>query len=159
MSVRSALRRAGAAGAVGVVTVVAAVALAAPASAHVTAHAELLSMTPKDGSTFAKAPTEVVLRYSEAIQTTGSEVVVTSPSGTTVSAGEPNIVDEVVTERLTSMTEAGVYRIVARVISEDGHPVTATGTFTVTTGRPRDSCEGSTLPWLAKPASGSSGPV
>jgi methionine-rich copper-binding protein CopC len=98
------------------------------------AHAELLSMTPKDGSTFAKAPTEVVLRYSEAIQTTGSEVVVTSPSGTTVSAGEPNIVDEVVTERLTSMTEAGVYRIVARVISEDGHPVTATGTFTVTTG-------------------------
>jgi copper resistance protein C len=98
------------------------------------AHAELLSMTPKDGSTLATPPAEVVLKYSEAVQTTGSEVVVTSPSGTTVSTGEPDIVDGVVTERLTSMTEAGQYRIVARVISDDGHPVTAAGTFTVTTG-------------------------
>ena len=32
-------------------------------------------------------------------------------------------------------------------------------TFTVTIGRPRVSCAGSTLPWLAKPSSGSSGPV
>ena len=99
------------------------------------AHAELLSMSPKDGSTYAEPPTEVVLKYSEAIQTTGSEIVVTSPSGTTVSTGEPDIVDAVVTERLTSMTEAGQYRIVARVISDDGHPVTAAGTFTVTTGK------------------------
>lgn len=99
------------------------------------AHAELLSMSPKDGSTYANPPTEVVLKFSEAIQTTGSEVVVTSPSGTTVSTGEPDIVDGVVTERLTSMTEAGQYRIVARVISDDGHPVTAAGTFTVTTGK------------------------
>jgi methionine-rich copper-binding protein CopC len=98
------------------------------------AHAELLSMTPKDGSTFAKPPTEVVLKYSEAVQATGSEVVVTSPSGATVSTGDADIVDGVVTERLTSMTEAGPYRIVARIISDDGHPVTAVGTFTVTTG-------------------------
>ena len=117
--------------AVGLVAVVAALVLPAGVAA---AHAELLSMSPKNGSTYAKPPTEVVLKYSEAIQTTGSEVVVTSPSGTTVSTGEPDIVDAVVTERLTSMTEAGQYRIVARVISDDGHPVTAVGTFTVTTG-------------------------
>lgn len=115
-----------------VAAIVAALALSTGVAA---AHAELLSMSPKDGSTYANPPTEVVLKFSEAIQTTGSEVVVTSPSGTTVSTGEPDIVDGVVTERLTSMTEAGQYRIVARVISDDGHPVTAAGTFTVTAGK------------------------
>lgn len=98
------------------------------------AHAELLSMTPQNGASLAKAPTEVVLKYSEAIGTTGSEVVVTSPSGRTVSTGAPDIVDGVVTQKLGPMTEAGGYRIVARVISEDGHPVTAAGAFVMTTG-------------------------
>ncbi len=99
------------------------------------AHAELLSMTPRNGASLAAAPTEVVLKYSEAISTTGSEVVVTAPSGTTVSTGDPDIVDGIVTQKLGSLTEAGSYRIVARVISEDGHPVTAAGAFVMTTGR------------------------
>ena len=99
------------------------------------AHAELLSMTPRNGASLATPPTEVVLKYSEAIGTTGSEVVVTAPSGTTVSTGAPDIVDGVVTQKLGALTEAGGYRIVARVISEDGHPVSATGTFVLTTGK------------------------
>jgi copper resistance protein C len=98
------------------------------------AHAELLSMTPKDGATLATPPAEVVLKYSEAVQLTGTEVVVTAPSGTTVSTGEPDILDGVVTQKLGSLTEAGVYKIAARVVSADGHPVTATGSFTVTAG-------------------------
>ena len=99
------------------------------------AHAELLSMTPRNGASLATPPTEVVLKYSEAIGTTGSEVVVTAPSGTTVSTGAPDIVDGIVTQKLGPITEAGGYRVVARVISEDGHPVSATGTFVMTKGK------------------------
>lgn len=99
------------------------------------AHAELLSMTPKNGASLATPPTEVVLKYSEAIGVSGSEVVVTAPSGTTVSTGAPDIVDGIVTQKLGPITEAGGYRIVARVISEDGHPVSAVGAFVMTTGK------------------------
>jgi copper resistance protein C len=97
------------------------------------AHAELLSMTPKDGADLASPPSSVVLKYSEPIGTTGSEVVVTSPSGATVSDGGPDIVDGVVTQRLTALTEVGRYQIAARVVSADGHPVAANGSFTIRT--------------------------
>ncbi|HZO69649.1 MAG TPA: copper resistance CopC family protein [Kribbellaceae bacterium] len=97
------------------------------------AHAELLSMTPADGATLASPPATVVLKYSEPMQLTGSEVVVTAPSGASVSDGGPDIVDGVVTQRLAALTEVGRYQITARVVSADGHPVTAKGSFSIRT--------------------------
>ncbi|MGH3463599.1 MAG: copper resistance CopC family protein [Kribbellaceae bacterium] len=97
------------------------------------AHAELLSMTPADGATLASPPTTVVLKYSEPMQLTGSEVVVTAPSGAAVNDGGPDIVDGVVTQRLAALTEVGRYQITARVVSADGHPVTAKGSFSIRT--------------------------
>ena len=97
------------------------------------AHAELLSMTPADGATLASPPATVVLKYSEPMQLTGSEVVVTAPSGAAVSDGGPDIVDGVVTQRLAALTEVGRYQITARVVSADGHPVTAKGSFSIRT--------------------------
>jgi copper resistance protein C len=107
-------------------------ALVIPAGAAA-AHAELLSMTPADGATLASPPATVVLKYSEPMQLTGSEVVVTAPSGAAVSDGGPDIVDAVVTQRLAALTEVGRYQIAARVVSADGHPVTAKGSFSIQT--------------------------
>jgi methionine-rich copper-binding protein CopC len=105
------------------------------------AHAKLESMTPSDGSTVADPPKSVVLRFNEPVGSTGAEVVVTSPGGTNVSTGSPQVVDANVTQPLGAITEAGRYQVDARIVSADGHPVTATASFSVThpghaTGQP-----------------------
>jgi methionine-rich copper-binding protein CopC len=105
------------------------------------AHAKLESMTPSDGSTVADPPTSVVMRFNEPVGSTGAEVVVTSPGGTNVSTGSPQVVDANVTQPLGAITEAGRYQVDARIVSADGHPVTVTASFSVThaghaTGQP-----------------------
>ncbi len=127
---RLAMKRLSAVAAAWLVTLLAALVIPTGAAA---AHAELLSMTPADGATLASPPATVVLKYSEPMQLTGSEVVVTAPSGATVSDGGPDIVDGVVTQRLAALTEVGRYQIAARVVSADGHPVTANGMFSIRT--------------------------
>jgi copper resistance protein C len=96
------------------------------------AHAKLESMTPSDGSTVAHPPKSVVLRFSEPIGAAGPDIVVRAPNGANVATGAPEVVDRVVTQPLGVLTEAGRYQVEARVVSADGHPITVTGTFTVT---------------------------
>jgi methionine-rich copper-binding protein CopC len=96
------------------------------------AHAKLESMTPTDGSTVADPPKSVVLRFNEPVGSTGAEVVVTSPGGTNVSTGSPQVLDANVTQPLGAITEAGRYQVDARIVSADGHPVTVTASFSVT---------------------------
>lgn len=96
------------------------------------AHAKLESMTPADGATVADPPKSVVLRFNEPVTSTGAELMITSPGGTVVSSGSPAVVDETVTQPLAALTEAGRYRVVGRVVSIDGHPITVTAAFTVT---------------------------
>jgi uncharacterized protein YcnI len=83
MSVRSALRRAGAAGAVGVVTVVAAVALATPASAHVTVtspdaepggRAKLVFRVPTESDTARTVKLTVTLPKDHPFARVGAQV-------------------------------------------------------------------------------------
>ena len=96
------------------------------------AHAKLDSMTPADGSTMAAPPTEVVLTFNEPVGSTGAEVQVKSPSGNNVSSGEIQVIDNLVTQPVGAMIEAGKYQVDVRIVSADGHPITATGSFTVT---------------------------
>ena len=96
------------------------------------AHAKLESMTPVDGSTMAAPPTKVVLTFNEPVGSNGTQVLVKSPSGTNVAGGDVQVIDNTVTQPVGAMTEAGRYQVEARVISADGHPVTITGSFTVT---------------------------
>ena len=96
------------------------------------AHAKLESITPADGSTMAAPPTEVVLTFNEPVGSTGAQVVVRSPSGTDVSTGELEVIDNTVTQPVGAMIEAGKYRVDARITSADGHPITVSASFTVT---------------------------
>ncbi|MFF0264625.1 copper resistance protein CopC [Kribbella sp. NPDC004536] len=96
------------------------------------AHAKLESMTPGDGTSMAAPPTKVVLTFNEPVGSNGTQVQVNSPSGKNVANGDVQVIDNTVTQPVGAMVEAGKYTVEARVISADGHPVTVSGSFTVT---------------------------
>jgi methionine-rich copper-binding protein CopC len=96
------------------------------------AHAKLESMTPTDGSSMAAPPTKVILTFNEPVGSNGTQVQVQAPSGTNVANGSAEVVDNTVTQPVGAMIEAGKYTVEARVVSADGHPITITGSFTVT---------------------------
>ena len=96
------------------------------------AHAKLESMTPADGSTMAAPPTKVVLTFNEPIGSNGTQVQVKSPTGKNVASGDVQVIDNTVTQPVGAMVEAGRYQVDARIVSDDGHPITVTGSFTVT---------------------------
>jgi methionine-rich copper-binding protein CopC len=108
------------------------------------AHAKLESMTPADGSSMAAPPTQVVLTFSEPVGSNGTQVAVRSPSGKDVATGDVQVTDNKVTQPVGAMVEAGKYLVDARVVSADGHPVTVSGSFTVThAGHPATQPAGS----------------
>jgi len=96
------------------------------------AHAKLESMTPADGASMAAPPTKVVLTFNEPVGSNGTQVQVKSPSGVNVASGDVQVIDNTVTQPVGAMIEAGRYQVDARVVSADGHPITVTGSFTVT---------------------------
>ena len=96
------------------------------------AHAKLESMTPADGSTQAVPPTQVVLTFNEPVGSNGTQVQVKSPTGKNVASGDVQVIDNTVTQPVGAMVEAGRYEVDARIVSDDGHPITVTGSFTVT---------------------------
>jgi copper resistance protein C len=98
------------------------------------AHAVLEDSSPKDGSSVATLPDKVTLAFDENVATPAF-VNVVAPDGTNVAVGSPAILDNTVTERVEPPGEAGTYRMSYRVVSADGHPVSATLTFQVTAGR------------------------
>ncbi|HET6989594.1 MAG TPA: copper resistance CopC family protein [Kribbella sp.] len=107
------------------------------------AHAKLESMTPADGSSMAAPPTKVVLTFNEPIGSNGTQVQVKAPSGTDVASGDVQVIDNTVTQPVGAMVEAGRYQVDARVVSADGHPITITGSFTVThAGHPATGAAG-----------------
>lgn len=95
------------------------------------AHSVLLSASPADGSSLSKAPSAVVLTFNEAIQSTTMEVAVTASSGVTVTREKATAYGAVITQQLPANLPNDDYTVAYRVISVDGHPVTASTTFAV----------------------------
>ena len=149
------LLKAGMRGFGALVLTVTAVVVAAPTAS---AHDALVSMSPQAGSLVMTQPASVVLTFDEPVQDIGAAVVVTAPSGTRVQSGPPRIVDNIVTQPLTAMTEPGHYTVAYRIVSADGHPVAkevgfdflATGTPSVSaaTSTATDELAGAQAPWV-----------
>ena len=106
-----------------------------PAAQPAWAHSQLVSMSPADGSTVSTPPTQVLLTFDENIQDIGDAVVVTGPDGRRVDEGPPGIVDATATEALAPRSLRGHYTVSYRVVSADGHPVTRTLGFDLSTGQ------------------------
>lgn len=112
------------------------------------AHAALKSVTPGDGDTVSKAPTSIVLEFNEPIGTSFATVTVTGPTGA-VGNGRPKVDGTTVSQDLRGNLPNGSYKVAFRVVSEDGHPVSDTTTFTLaatTTATASPSSESTTTP-------------
>lgn len=101
---------------------------AGPASAH----DQLISTNPADGSTLAKLPPQVTLTFGELVLDTdgGTQVKVTDAAGKTINSGPTVVKDNVVSQAVTG-TATGTVTVLWRVVSEDGHPVSGEFSFTV----------------------------
>jgi methionine-rich copper-binding protein CopC len=101
--------------------------VAAPASAH----SELVSSNPEAGSTVAKAPSEVSLVFNEPVQEQGSTILVTL-NGTTVSDAKTFTTQNTTASvQLVGSGDPGTYQVEYRVVSQDGHVVDESFSYTV----------------------------
>ena len=122
------------------------------------AHAALKSISPKDGSSLATVPTQVVLTFNEPISSSFATVTVTGAAGT-VSGGKPVVDGVTVTQALAPDLANGRYTVTYRVVSEDGHPVSDKTTFTVAAvTTPSTSDTGTSVP-SATPLPATPGPT
>ena len=96
---------------------------AAPASAH----ARLVRAVPGDGATVTTAPARVRLVFDENMRAP-AVLTVTGPSGTRVDHGSVQVQDNTASVRVEVLT-AGLYTVAFRVVSADGHPVSAQTSF------------------------------
>ena len=97
------------------------------------AHDNLISSTPEAGSTVKVSPEEISITFSGELLTAASSVVieVTSPDGQNVTDGEPVVDGTTVTQMLTAGPSTGVFTVLWRVVSSDGHPISDQYTYTV----------------------------
>ncbi|RSN62132.1 copper resistance CopC family protein [Actinomadura sp. WAC 06369] len=142
------MRRALGAALAAVLTLAAALAFAAPASAHTA----LTGSNPEEGATVAP-PSEIVLTFANPV--TLPQVVVTDESDARHETGEPQSVDNDVTQALKAPLPNGVYTVGWRAVSPDGHPISGTFEFTVEGAAPSEPAE-TADPSAAAPAPASS---
>ncbi|RKQ34861.1 copper resistance CopC family protein [Kocuria tytonis] len=99
------------------------------------AHDELVRMNPEAGATIAKAPTTLELTFSGSIQDIGSEVRVTDSRGTDVTRGTLAVQNTKVSQPLREGGDTDeTYTVTWRVVSQDGHPIEGTFTYSVGEG-------------------------
>jgi methionine-rich copper-binding protein CopC len=116
---------------------------AAPALAHT----ELLSSTPADGSAVGPAPGQIALHFSEALDPRFVRIAVRGPGGAEAAEGRPGVRGSVVTQRIDPRS-SGKYTVSYRVVSADGHPVSASLAFTATAGSPQAAATVPAVPTL-----------
>lgn len=107
-----------------------AVLLADPASPAAT-HATLVSASPADGSTLTEVVTKITFSFDENVRMP-SKIVVTGPQGQRVSHGATTVLDNTVSVAVHLQPrpqDVGRYVAAYRVVSADGHVVSAESRF------------------------------
>lgn len=97
------------------------------------AHAYLRSTDPADGSTVPSVPATVSLEFNETIQNFAPALVVTGPDGKTYN-GAATVLGNTVSTPVMPGGPSGAWTMAYRVVSADGHPVSAELHFTVAAG-------------------------
>ena len=115
------------------VIIAAAAAAALALAGQATAHARLITGSPKAGATVA-APKELKLQYSETLVPEASMVTVTGPGGASVATGK--LVLDAKDKRtvhvpFASTPAAGAYKVAWTMKTADGHVTDGTFAFTV----------------------------
>lgn len=102
---------------------------AIPASAH----AQLVSANPKSKSVIYALPKQVQLMFGDDLidLADGNQIQVTDPKGKRIDTGENILLGNQLSTGLKKSVLLGRYTVTYRVLSEDGHPVSATYFFTL----------------------------
>lgn len=98
------------------------------------AHAELTSVQPADGAELATAPTTVLLAFDDAVEAVQGGTRVLDESGVPVPVGparHPSGHPEQVSVALPTTLSPGTFVVDWRVVSDDGHPVQGSSSFSV----------------------------
>src|SRR5258707_12299516 len=93
------------------------------------AHASLLSVEPRDGSVLAQAPKRIELRFNESV-TAGAGNLIDADGKLRGDAAVEATADAVVVKMPDGLPR-GTSIVSYRGISQDGHPGTGSGTFSV----------------------------
>ncbi|MDN5859610.1 MAG: copper resistance protein CopC [Pseudonocardia sp.] len=121
--------------------------VAGPAAAH----ARLVSSDPADGASLATAPSKVTLTFNEQMQEGFTTLTVIGPGGTAWQDGQTQVAGNSVSIGVKPLGPAGTYQIGYRVVSDDGHPISGSVSFTLTA--PGPGAAPATTPTSAAPTS------
>jgi methionine-rich copper-binding protein CopC len=110
-----------------VVFTLATVGLAGPALAHTT----LIGSDPADGAVLTAAPTTVTLTFDDPLADFEPVLTLTGPDGVTYQSGSPTVDGTRLSNAVNALPVAGTYTVAYRVVSDDGHPVEGTVSFTL----------------------------
>ena len=102
---------------------------AAPAFAH----AQLEGSDPADGASLATGPSRVSVHFSDSMQAGFNTLTVIGPDRLAYQTGDVSVTDNQVSIAVKPLGPAGRYEIGYRVVSDDGHPVSGSVSFTLTT--------------------------
>ena len=97
------------------------------------AHAHLIATDPATDAALTAGPSEVSATFNEQLQTAFAAMTVVGPDGNLWSTGEPRVQGAVVSVHVMPLGPAGVYTVNYRVTSGDGHPVSGSWSFQLTT--------------------------
>ncbi len=97
------------------------------------AHAARISTDPVEGTKLTSGPSQVSATFNEPLQTAFAAMTVVGPDSHVWSAGDPRVDGAVISVRLRPLGPAGRYTVNYRVTSADGHPVTGSWWFELTT--------------------------
>ena len=98
---------------------------AAPAGAH----AELISTTPSQGATVAKAPPVVVMTYSEGVSVSNDGIRLLDPAGAVVPRTKATADGSEVRIDVPDLSDEGTYTVDWKAVSAEGHPIRGAWTF------------------------------
>ena len=97
------------------------------------AHTSLITQQPVGNSVIQELPPEISLTFDESLIVIGNAntITVLDPTGKEISTGETKVLNNVVSRAITASEASGKYSVTYRVVSEDGHVVSATYQFTL----------------------------
>lgn len=97
------------------------------------AHASRLSVDPPENAELSTGPRQVSATFNERLQTTFEAMNVIGPDGHLWSTGEPRVQGAVLSMDVMPLGPVGTYTVNYRVTSADGHVVSGSWSFRLTT--------------------------
>jgi methionine-rich copper-binding protein CopC len=96
------------------------------------AHNVLVGSDPVDGSKLDAGPSKILLRFDLPVQDGFNTVTLIGPDGSHFEDGTAQVDGSNVSVTAGPLGPAGLYRVGYRIVSDDGHPVSGSISFTLT---------------------------